>query len=74
LTAIETDTRSTTGKNLRETMLLVGEMNIFEVQVEDADNFPYFTRIEEVLWKTEVLKCMLVEKEEHGLTLPIRKQ
>ena len=67
LKAIETDTRSTTGKNLRETMLLVGKMNIFEVQVEDADNFPYFPRPEGDLWKIEVLKCMLEEKEENGL-------
>lgn len=64
LTAIEKDTRSTTGKNLRGMMLLTDKLSIFDITPEDADHFSYFPRPEEDLWKTEVIQCLLEEREE----------
>ena len=66
LKAIELDTRSTTGKNLRGIMLLVDKINIGEIEVSDADSFPYFPRPKEE-WKTEALQAMLEERESNSL-------
>ena len=67
LRAIEMDTRSTTGKNLREIMLLTGKLTINDIEVNDSDVFPYFPRPVEDEWKTEVLQMMLEEREQNSL-------
>ena len=67
LSAIELDTRSTTGKNLREIMLLTDKLSIYDIKTEDADHFPYFPRPEEDAWKTEVIQCLLEEREQGNL-------
>ena len=67
LSAIELDTRSTTGKNLREIMLLTNKVNIFEMTPEDADLLPYFPQQEDDLWKTEMIQCLLAEREQGTL-------
>ena len=67
LSAIEFDTKSTTGNNLREIMLLSNKLCILDINPEDADQFPYFPRPEEDLWKTEVITCLLEEREQGNL-------
>ena len=69
LRAIEMDTRSTTGKNLRGIMLLAGKWTISEVDTNDADSFPYFPRSEEDEWKTEVLQIMMEEREQNSFEI-----
>ena len=59
LSAIELDTRSSTGNNLREIMLLTDKLSIFDITPEDADHFTYFPRPEEDIWKIEVIQCLL---------------
>ena len=59
LSAIETDTGSTTGKNPREIMLRVNKFSIYDVTVLDSDIIPYFPRPEEDCWKTETLQLMM---------------
>ena len=67
LSAIETDTRSTTGKNLREIMLRVNKSSIFDITISDSDTIPYFPRPEEDRWKTETLQLMMREREQGRL-------
>ena len=64
LSAIETDTGSTTGKNLREIMLRANKFSIYDVTVVDSDIIPYFPRPEEDGWKTETLQLMMEEREQ----------
>ena len=48
-------------------MLLTKKLCIFDITLEDADQFPYFPRPEEDSWKTEVILCLLEEKEQGNL-------
>ena len=64
LSTIELDTRSTTGNNLREMMLLMDKTSIYDITPEDADHFPFFPTLEENLWKTEVIQCLLEERDQ----------
>ena len=44
LSAIETDTRSTTGSNLRNILILAEKFNIEDITGEDSNSFEYFPR------------------------------
>ena len=44
-------------------MLLVDKTNIGDIEVNDAESFPYFPRPEEDDWKIEVLQTMMEERE-----------
>ena len=63
LAATKFDTRATTGKNLREIMILANKHCIDDISLEDSDSFNYFPRPPEAEWKTELLTFMLEERE-----------
>ena len=63
LSAIETDTRSITGSNLREILILAGKFNILDITGEDSNTFEYFPRPAEDEWKVELIKFMMEERE-----------
>ena len=67
LSAIEHDTRSTTGKNLREIMLRVDKSSIYDVTMADCDVIPYYPRPEEDKWNIEFLQLMMEEREQGRL-------
>ena len=67
LRIIESDTRSTTGKNLREIMMLSGKSSILDIQLDDVSTFPYFPMAEEEAWRSELLLMMMTEREEKAL-------
>ena len=63
LSAIQLDTTSTTGRNLRNIILqLCGKCSIDDISVDDITNFPYFPRPVDDYWKCEMLQHMLEEK------------
>ena len=62
LSAIQLDTTSTTGRNLRNIMLLCDKSSIDDISVDDITNFPYFPRPVDDYWKCEMLQHMLEEK------------
>ena len=64
LSTIELDTRSTTGKNLREIMLRVDKLSIYDVTMTDCDVIQYFPRPQEDQWKIEFLQLMMAEREQ----------
>ena len=45
-------------------MLLMNKIGIFDITPEEANHFPYFPTLEENLWKTEVIECLLEEREQ----------
>ena len=63
LDVTKSDTRATTGKNLREIMILAKKHSIDDITLEDSDSFEYFSRPPEDEWKTELLTFMLAERE-----------
>ena len=63
LAATKMDTRATTGKNLREIMILAKKHSIDDISLEDSDSFNYFSRPPEEEWKIELLTFMLEERE-----------
>ena len=63
LSAIKMDTRSTTGKNLRQIMIISGKSNIEDINTEDSNLFEYFPRPVEDEWKSEIIRLMLDERE-----------
>ena len=63
LSAIETDTRSITGSNLREILILAGKFDILDIIGEDSNLFEYFPRPSEDKWKGEFVKLMIEERE-----------
>ena len=63
LSAISTDTRSTTGKNLRQIMIILGKLSIEDIDTEDSDLFQYFPRPAKDEWRTELIKIMMDERE-----------
>ena len=64
LSEIERDARSTTGNNLR---LLMLECGISEVQPSDIDTLPYFQLADDEEWRTEMIKHLLEERQQHPL-------
>ena len=54
LSAIQMDTTSTTGRNLRSIMLLCEKSSIDDITVDDINKFPYFPRPAEEYWKCEM--------------------
>ena len=67
LSEIEHDARSTTGKNLRLLMLECGRSDISEVQQSDIDTLPYFQLADDEEWRTEMIKHLLEERQQHPL-------
>ena len=62
LSAIQADSTSTTGRNLRSIMLLCDKCSIDDISIDDINNFPYFPRPDDDNWKCEMLQHMLDEK------------
>ena len=56
LKLIRHDTRSTTGSNLRNIMLLQGKFTIDEIRLNDIDNFEYSSVLPENQWKVDMVK------------------
>ena len=62
ISAIQVDTTSTTGRNLRSIMLLSKKCCIDDISEDDINNFPYYPRPIEDDWKCEMLQNILEEK------------
>ena len=56
LNVIKYDTRSTTGSNLRNIMLLLGKVNIDDIKIRDIDNFEYAAVLPDDKWKVDMVK------------------
>ena len=56
LNLIKYDTRSTTGSNLRNIMLLLGKVNIDDIKIRDIDNFEYAAVLPDDKWKVDMVK------------------
>ena len=56
LKLIRHDTRSTTGSNLRNIMLLQGKFTIDEIRLNDIDNFEYSSVLPENQWRVDMVK------------------
>ena len=67
LSAIELDTRSTTGRNLRYTMLLLDKCSIQEITLADIESLIYCKVHQERQWRVELVKLLLLEREKDGL-------
>ena len=67
LSEIEQDARSTTVKNLRMLMLECDRYDIHEVHPSDMETLPYFQLAEDEEWRTEMIKHLLEEKQQHPL-------
>ena len=67
LSEIEQDARSTTVKNLRMLMLKCDRSDIHEVHLSDMETLPYFQLAEDEEWRTEMIKHLLEEKQQHPL-------
>ena len=50
-------------------MLLAGKWSIYQVELSDADSFPYFPRPEEDEWKKEILQIMMEERDQNSLDI-----
>ena len=64
LSVTNTDTRSTTGKNLRGIMLLTKKPSIEDIKLEDSELLEYFPIQDEDKWKSELLNLMIDEREQ----------
>ena len=64
LTVTNSDTRSTTGKNLRGIMLLTKKPSIEDIKWEDSELLEYFPIQDEDKWKSELLNLMIEEREQ----------
>ena len=60
-------TNSTTGKNLRNIMLITKKQVIEDINIEDINSFPYFPRPDEDEWKLEMLEYLVEEQNSGGL-------
>jgi hypothetical protein len=67
LSASELDTRSTTGRNLRNIMLLLDKCSIQEILLTDIENLLYCEVPEERKWRVELVELFLMEREQEGL-------
>ena len=56
MNVIKYDTRSTTGSNLRNIMLLLGKVNIDDIKIRDIDNFEYAAVLLDDKWKVDMVK------------------
>ena len=65
LSEIEEDARSTTVNNLRMLMLECERSDIHEVHLSDMETLPYFQLAEDEEWRTEMIKHLLEEKQQH---------
>ena len=63
----EMDTRSTTGRNLRNIMLLLNKTSIKNITFSDIQALEYCAADEEREWRIELLELLLLEKEQEGL-------
>jgi hypothetical protein len=63
----EKNTNSTTGKNLRNIMLITKKQVIEDINSEDINSFPYFPRPDEDEWKLEMLEYLVEERNSGGL-------
>jgi hypothetical protein len=61
------NTNSTTGRKLRNIMILAGKHTVTEVEAEDLNSFPYFPRPGEEEWRLEMLQHLLEERKDVGL-------
>ena len=67
LAAVENDTSSTTGRNLRCIMLLTTKNSIREVEISDIQNLVYHKVDEERQWRVELVELLLLEREQERL-------
>ena len=51
------DLRTTTGRNLRQLMILFGKNSVDELTVEDVDSFEYQTIPENEAWRLEKMSA-----------------
>ena len=56
LQLIRHDTRSTTGSNLRNIMLLLGKVTIDEIRLNDIDSFEYSSVLPDNQWKVDMVR------------------
>ena len=59
LRLIKHDTRSTTGSNLRNILLLTGKYRIEDIKLEDVDNLTYAPVAAEDLWKIGMVRELI---------------
>ena len=67
LSEIEYDTRSVTGRNLRNIMLLLNKNSISEITTADCENIKYFEVALEREWRVELIELLLIERDQGGL-------
>ena len=63
----EHDTRSTTGTNLRNLMLLCGKSEVSEKEILDLDKIHYFQLNQDEEWRVDMVKYLLADKCERPL-------
>ena len=56
LKLIRHNTRSTTGSNLRNIMLLLGKVTIKEIRLTDIDNFEYSSVLPDNKWRIDMVR------------------
>ena len=59
LRLVSHDTRSTTGSNLRNILLLTDKYRIEDITVQDIDNYCYAPAKDEDLWKFDIVKELI---------------
>ena len=67
LSAIEYDTRSTTGRNLRYIMILLDKCCIQDITIAELENISYCEVAQERQWRVELVELLLLEREQGGL-------
>ena len=67
LSQIERDTRSVTGRNLRNIMLLLNKHSIDQITVGEIDSTIYCEVAEDRKWRLEIVELLLLEREEGNL-------
>ena len=64
LRLVSHDTRSTTGSNLRNILLLTDKYKIEDITIQDIDNFCYAPARQEDLWKIDMVKELINVRDE----------
>ena len=67
LCQIETDTRSTTGRNLRNIMLLLNKTSINEITSDALVSLEYCAVNKDREWRVELVELLMMEREQEGL-------
>ena len=67
LAAVENNTATTTGRNLRCIMLLTQKNSVEEMVVSDIRNAVYQKVDVERQWQVELIELLLLEREQEGL-------